>query len=447
MPKLYLWENPTFITRVDEWRLNDCATQNAIDWIPGPWVEEFPDYEEFFYDLHVEHLGFLDREIVKETIAKYAEHNRYVEGFLAVMIWGYAADPRGPFRTKRVLSQSNATKSIKDAYMALTDGDIHSAFEKLETKGPKFLGPAFATKYLYFAYSGDETLTPLILDSLVSEGLKKWGGISFSSTSVNAKTYIEYLQYMSDSAVKLAISPEELEFLVFSEMAKQKGNQSWSNRASSKNVTESEIDSWALLLAAEILLRDSNLVIHYSQPGGGQYECLSIRELEKRSGLEIDLNIAGSIHIFSPKPNRYSWEELISRGVSGFCELLAEQYQWNYEVDLASASQMSKSFRALAAFKLDKNPNARIRIRSLVCDNSAYGVLVNKVAFKKFPEAADGVDKYPQLSRLPNEAWLWSIEQDDQVVGLFDTYKGVHYFEKGGVQKTVWPLSPDRTKQ
>ena len=442
MQSLQLWENPAFITRVDEWRLNKCLPQNAIDWTPGPWIMEFPEYSEFLNDLYVEHLGFLDRKIVKDTIAKYAEHNCYVEGFLVVMIWGYAADPRGPFRTKRVLSQSIATESIEASYKALSENDIYVAYETLETRGPKFLGPAFATKYLYFAKAGDGSLTPLILDSLVSEGLKKWGGVSFSSISVGAKTYIDYLQYMSDSAAKLGVSPEDLEFLVFSETAKQKGNQSWSNRAGSQLVSESEIESWALLLAAEILLRDSNLVVYYSQPGGGQYECLSIRELEKRTGLEMDLNMAGSIHIFEPTPNRYSWEELISRGVSGFCELLAEQYQWNSQVDLSSASQVGKSFRALASLKMDLNSEARIR--SLVCDNSAYGVSVNSAAFEKFPEAAENIKTYPELCRLPGQAWFWSIEQGDRIVGLFDTHKGVHYLLDGVVQRTLWPTAADK---
>ena len=439
MQPLQLWENPAFITRVDQWRLSKSPSQNAIDWTPTPWVAEFPEYSEFLSDLYVEHLGFLDRKIVKETVAKYAERNCHVEGFLAVMIWGYAADPRGPSRTKRVLSQSNASESIKASYRALSENDIYSAYEKLETKGPKFLGPAFASKYLYFAYVGRETLTPLILDSLVSEGLQRWGGVNFSSTSVSAKTYIDYLQYMSNSAAKLEVSPEDLEFLVFSETAKRKGNQSWSNRTRSQLVSETEVEAWALLLAAEILLRDSNLVVHYSKPGGGQYECLSVRESEKRIGLEIDLNITGSIHIFSPTPNRYSWEDLISRGVSGFCELLAQHYQWDLEVELESASQIGKSFRAMAVLKIDQHPEARIR--SLVCDNSAYGISIDSGAFQKFPEAVKSIESFPNLGSLPGEAWFWSVEVDDQIVGLFDTYHGVHYFPGVVAQKTTWPIA------
>jgi hypothetical protein len=441
-----LWENPAFITRVDEWRLSKCSPQNAIDWTPGPWIAEFPEYSEFLNNLFIEHLGFLDREILKDTVAKYAERDLYVEGFLAVMIWGYAADPRGPFRTKRVLSQSNAAESIEASFRALSESDVYAAYEKLETNGPKFLGPAFATKYLYFAYAGEGSLTPLILDSLVSEGLKKWGGATFSSTSVTAKTYSAYLKYMSQAAAHLGVTPEELEFLVFSETAKQKGNQSWSNRASSQLASESEIESWAILLAAEILLRDPNLVVLYSQPGGGQYECLSIRELEKRTGLEIDLNIAGSIHIFSPTPNTYSWEELISRGVSRFCELLAPHYQWHAEVNLDLASQVGKSLRAIVAWKINEKFDTRVKIRSLVCDNSAYGISINKNAFQVFQGAAEDIEAYPELSRLPNEAWFWSIEQGDQIIGLFDTYKGVHYFPQGGIQKTSWPISTGKTQ-
>jgi hypothetical protein len=244
----FLWENPAFLTRVDEWVLSGCPEQNSIDWNLEPWVNEFPEYEVFLNNLYMGNLGFLNRDIVKNTVQEECENSRYIEGFLAVMIWGYASDPRGPHRTKQVVSQEKAFTSIETAYTSLLNDDVKSAYEALVTNGPKYLGPAFATKYLYFASQESVTPTPLILDSQVAEGLARWGNNLFNSITASAKDYLNYLDYMKIAAQKIGLSEEDLEFLIFSENAKLKGNQSWANRSSGVYVTITETRAWALSL-------------------------------------------------------------------------------------------------------------------------------------------------------------------------------------------------------
>ena len=436
---LFLWENPAFLTRVDEWVLSGCPNQNSIDWTIEPWIAEFPEYKGFLQILHLKHLGFLNREIVKQTVQGKSEESKYIEGFLAVMIWGYANDSRGPHRTKQVLSQKNALMSIEKAYIALLNDDVVGAYNALVTNGPKYLGPAFATKYLYFASQDSTSPTPLILDSQVTEGLTRWGNSLYNSITANAKDYLNYLDYMKLAASKIGMSEEDLEFLVFSENAKHKGNQSWANRPTEIYVSEIEKRAWAFLFASEILLRDANLVAYYSQPGGGQYECISIRELSKKSGLEVDLNVSGSIHFFEPIANRYTWEDLISRGVSGTCEMLAEMYGWEHSVDLAKASPWAKSFRSLAKFAVYTSSEAHIEYKCLVVDNSAYGLSVDRNAFEKFPTAGNERGQYPDLLHLPAEAWFWKVVSTDNTVGLIDTFKGLHYYESEKIENLNWP--------
>ena len=101
MSKPELWENPAFVTRVDEWFLRGKPKQNPIDWNPNPWIEAFPEHAPFLKELRLQSLGYLGRDLVRETLLRYADDGKHLEGFLAVMIWGYADDARGPFRTKR----------------------------------------------------------------------------------------------------------------------------------------------------------------------------------------------------------------------------------------------------------------------------------------------------------------------------------------------------------
>ena len=434
-----LWENPAFLTRVDEWVLSGRPDQNAIDWTTESWIVAFPEHKDFLQNLHYKHLGFLNRDIVKRTVRGESKDSKYIEGFLVVMIWGYASDYRGPYKTKQILSQDNALSSIEKAYVALLSGDIAGAYSALVTNGPKYLGPAFASKYLYFASQKSVVPTPLILDSQVAEGLARWGNTLYNSITASTKDYLNYLDYMKLAAEKIGLTEENLEFLIFSENAKLKGNQSWANRPSGLHVTATETRAWAFLLASEILLRDPNLVAYYSQPGGGQYDCISIRELEKRTGLEADFNIRGSIHFFEPHANNYSWESLISCGVSGMCEMLAEVYGWDHSVNLEKASTWAKSFRSMARLAIISASDARTKYECLTVDNSAYGLSVDTSIFEQFPGVGDAIKNYPNLLVLPKEAWLWKVVIKDEVMGLIDTFGGLHYFKTEEVKGLDWP--------
>ena len=62
--------------------------------------------------------------------------------------------------------------------------------------------------------------------------------------------------------------------------------------------------------------------------------------------------------------------------------------------------------------------------------------------FEQFPDANDARKNYPNLLQLPKEAWFWKVVTKDEVVGLIDTFGGLHYSKTEEVQHLNWPNEP-----
>jgi len=41
--------------------------------------------------------------------------------------------------------------------------------------------------------------------------------------------------------------------------------------------------------------------------------------------------------------------------------------------------------------------------------------------------------------QLPAEAWFWKVLSKDKVVGLIDTFRGLHYYTSNETEKLNWP--------
>jgi hypothetical protein len=434
-----LWEHPSFLTRVEEWSLRGKPKQNAIDWNLEAWVKTFPEHARFLQQLRLKNLGYLGRDLVRETVQKNAAEKRFVEGFLAVMIWGYADDARGPWRTKRILDQPIAPTAISKAYKFLLAGDVIGAYRTLIDSGPEHLGPAFATKYLYFGASQNIRPRPVILDSLITEGFKKWADKSINSTNATAQQYFEFLEYVETTSERLNILPEDVELIMFTEIAKIKGSQSWVNRQQMKDISKSQRKAWGLLLASEIMMRIPNLVLFQSEPGGGQYDCLSLREADGNNNFKADFNINGSIHFFNPNTQHYQWTELIERGVSSTCEILSDTFGWPRDVELKDTNNVSKSFRRLASLAVENISNAGWDFKCLVSDSSSFGQHINHDAFEKFSDTPLDLTSYPEIHGMPKEAWFWSISIDEEIVALLDAHKAILHSTSGPPSPALWP--------
>lgn len=104
--------------------------------------------------------------------------------------------------------------------LATVGGLLVGAFDLLHTSGPvaayesmlprqtnhvKFLGPAFYTKFLYFAagYPSLGSPQPLILDKYVALGLNQhpdWTGPTLGTTGWSSSTYGKYLDFAAEQA-------------------------------------------------------------------------------------------------------------------------------------------------------------------------------------------------------------------------------------------------------
>lgn len=150
--------------------------------------------------------------------------------FLWSQIWGYGRRGYGPYRVSKILQgtpRDNPTISFSQT--------IGSCYETLLEDGPveayrlmannywiRGLGPAFLTKFLYFAGHGmsdrdhtPESLQPLILDAVVSRAIQEEYGIKFGS-GWGTERYREYLEFMSTRArAEYGVEPDELEQALF----------------------------------------------------------------------------------------------------------------------------------------------------------------------------------------------------------------------------------------
>jgi hypothetical protein len=86
----------------------------------------------------------------------------------------------------------------------------------------KYLGPAFATKFLYFAGAGNPSHPSLILDSVVAGALRRYGWASLSSKGAwPSSTYVRYCDLLGRWAgvaspmLGRTVSADEIEKALF----------------------------------------------------------------------------------------------------------------------------------------------------------------------------------------------------------------------------------------
>jgi hypothetical protein len=173
----------------------------------------------------------LDRELVR-TVARraHAGNSEALEAFVTVMAWGFGTVGFGPFRTRRIIASTpEAVARLHRVATALERESVLKAYELFGTSCRlKYLGPAFGTKFLYFAQPASGARTALIHDALVTAWLSRNLGLEISSASWDASTYRRYLDLVAGWADALGCEPDDIEYAIFQAMADERGNQ-WAN--------------------------------------------------------------------------------------------------------------------------------------------------------------------------------------------------------------------------
>ena len=149
-----------------------------------------------------------------------------MDAFLAAMAWGYGNVGYGPWRVAQALEDPQAAVKVLQVATALHEEGALAAYSLMATECRlNRIGPAFGTKFLYFADSGCHAHRALILDRLVADWLNAHTTPPVNPVPWSLSTYEAYLDRMHCWAAALGVKPDALELAMFSDMAEARGNQ------------------------------------------------------------------------------------------------------------------------------------------------------------------------------------------------------------------------------
>lgn len=201
--------------------------QEPFAWRRSAWEREFANDAAELAFLGELRAG-LDRTTVTGIVTSELANERWVNAFIAAMVWGHGDTPYGPSRTRTCLTgrkpsaQHNldptvAPKLAESANLVRTTGPVE-AFRYLNNKpgAIKYLGPAFFTKWLYFV-SAQATDRPKdvapIYDAVVRRWLSQNAGINLKRASTD--DYALYIATLSDWGSKHSLTPTTVEEAIF----------------------------------------------------------------------------------------------------------------------------------------------------------------------------------------------------------------------------------------
>lgn len=205
----------------DIWNRAGRKPQAGMDWRRKAWSRWLPDHAETLERFE----DAPNRTQVTNWCTNINDSSAAMTSFLAASVWGHGLNNNGPFRTRRILDTNEAFASelLMVANIAQTAGGV-VAFQHIVDQQArdrdffKFYGPAFATKFIYFATKATPSVdTTPIMDSVVAE----W----FASNVPNAplypswsssNSYRRYVDLANEWAEDLEIEIDDVEQLVFS---------------------------------------------------------------------------------------------------------------------------------------------------------------------------------------------------------------------------------------
>ena len=157
--------------------------------------------------------------IAEKVRAGTVDHSQLL---VAVMMWGYGTRGYGPARTARMLAAPDAEQRIASAFQAANDPRDgaragYAALADPATARLSWLGPAFGTKFLFFAGHGAVHYgsRPLILDGLIGRWVEHQAGVRLLPWTWMRSNYGRYLDLMHRWADALGWEPDQVEHRIF----------------------------------------------------------------------------------------------------------------------------------------------------------------------------------------------------------------------------------------
>jgi hypothetical protein len=202
----------------------DSVEAHAVRFKPEKWrgVDEF-------LPVHCMESGRITRGDLFATVADGNAERVMWRLFVASKVWGYGPWGYGPSRLAKIERSTPAARLEVLLADALTEGAAHgpmAAYQRLrgDSPGPvavKYWGAAFFTKALYAGLRAHEHERPaLILDAVLASRVTKLSDMPHllyrgRSYHWGAYRYGVYLAWMGQTAEQFDVSPELLEYSLF----------------------------------------------------------------------------------------------------------------------------------------------------------------------------------------------------------------------------------------
>lgn len=189
-------EQAEIFTRVEKTqiKMGDVMSQEIL-WNPQSWIDTLNP--SFSKSLTYFAAGCRQDEkqhvITRRDVVNLSEG--FEELFIGSMIFGFGPIGYGPFRVKRMLEMNHGWKEkLQQQYLAATKGPALSWESHTRVNRVKYLGPAFATKFAYFAARHQEAKgdVPLIADVNTSRAM--WQLAKIPRSAQRKAGYLEYVR-------------------------------------------------------------------------------------------------------------------------------------------------------------------------------------------------------------------------------------------------------------
>lgn len=192
--------------------------EQAIRWTPAKWAGA----PLGLLAVHVERVASVSDP--SSTPGDLLVRRRHVVGladpaeqFLASMIWGMGRTAYGPARVSAIAEQagSGLDGALDGIARAARRGAAEAWDAFVDSHKLRRLGPAFASKFAYFASLADDPAArgPLIVDLNTSWAM--WDLVGLKRSVEQRGAYLEYVAIAQRWAAELGCRPDDIELAVF----------------------------------------------------------------------------------------------------------------------------------------------------------------------------------------------------------------------------------------
>lgn len=203
--------------------------EQAVPFKRDSWRSKIPDFDDIISELPGDTISRreifrrfsgIPPQLVPCDAAVQAELKKL---FVWSMLWGYGVRGYGATRVAKMLATPNLGQILCRVSVECYYGVFLKAYDTLNSQVQN-LGPAFATKFLYFLSAPlGHSIKPLIFDSVVVETLRTldWPDwcpdfVAKGTSPLRASgAYGQYLIWLHNWAFHLRCRPDQLEYFLW----------------------------------------------------------------------------------------------------------------------------------------------------------------------------------------------------------------------------------------